>query len=88
MRLGILLVQVLQMFLLVVDDAVDIVLALETVVHGGQHGVTVDGQIDSDDVGALVSEDVEETRVLVGETVVVLCKDITVISLRARNMWW
>lgn len=43
MRLGIFFVQVLQVLLLIVDDAVDIVLALEAVVHSGQHSVAVDG---------------------------------------------
>jgi hypothetical protein len=81
MRLGVLLVQVLQVLLFVVDNAVDIVFALETVVHGGQHSVAVDGQINSNDVRALVGEYVEETGVLVGETVVVLYINVTVVRM-------
>lgn len=83
MRLGVLLVQVLQVLLLIVHNTVDVVLALEAVVHGGQHSVAVDGQVDSHDVGALVGEDVEETGVLVGETIVVLCGDDVVVRLEA-----
>lgn len=72
MRHRLLLVQELQMRLLVVDDTVDVILALETVVHGGQHGVAIGRQVDPDDLGTLVGEHVEETGILVGETVVVL----------------
>lgn len=69
---GVLLVQELQVRLFVIDDTVDIVFALEAVVHGGQHGVAIGGQVDPDDIGALVGEHVEETGVLVGKPVVVL----------------
>jgi len=57
--------------LFVRDDDVDVVGGLEAVVHGTQQAVAVGGEVDADDFGALVGDDVEETWVLVGEAVVI-----------------
>jgi hypothetical protein len=68
-------VEVLQVVLFVGDDDVDVVLALQAVVHDRQETVAVRREVDADHLGALVGNDVEEARVLVGETVVVLSPD-------------
>jgi hypothetical protein len=45
------------------------------VVHDGQQAVGIRGKVDADDLGVLVGNDIEETRVLMRETVVVLAPD-------------
>lgn len=68
-------VEVLQVVLLIGNDNVDVVFAFETMVHDREKAVTVGREVDTDDLGGLVCDDVEETRVLVSETVVVLTPD-------------
>ncbi len=67
--------EVLQVFLLVGDDDVDVVCGAQAVVHAGEEAVAVRGEVDAHDLGGLVGDDVEEARVLVGEAVVVLAPD-------------
>ena len=61
--------------LLVGDDDVDVVDAVEAMVGDRQQAVGVRRQVDAHHVGALVGDHVEEARVLVGEAVVVLSPD-------------
>lgn len=68
-------VKVLQVVLLIGNDNVDVILAVETMVHDREKTVTVGREVDTDNLGGLVGDDVEETRVLVSETVVVLTPD-------------
>lgn len=68
-------VEVLQVILLIGNYNVDIILAVETVVHDRKKTVTVGREVDADDLGGLVGDDVEETGVLVSETVMVLTPD-------------
>lgn len=68
-------VEVLQVILFVGNDNVDIVFAVETVIHDREKTVTVGREIDADDLGGLIGDDVEETGVLVSETVMVLTPD-------------
>ena len=68
-------VEVLQVVLLVGDDDVDVVFRAEAVVHCAEEAVCVGREVDADDFGGLVGDDVEEARVLVGEAVVVLSPD-------------
>ena len=68
-------VQVLQVLLLVADDDVDVVGALQAVVGDRQQAVDVGRQIDAGDLGALVDHHVEEAGVLMGEAVVILAPD-------------
>ena len=72
---GLVHVHVLQVLLLVADDDVDVVRALEAVVGDAEQRVDVGREVDAADVGALVHDDVEETGVLVREAVVVLPPD-------------
>src|SRR5690606_8843500 len=65
-------VEKLQVVLLVADDHIDVVVAAQAVVGGGQQAVGVGGQIDAGDRRAIVHHQVEASRVLVGEAVVVL----------------
>jgi len=65
-------VEVLEMILLVCDNDVDVVHALETVIRDGKEAVSIWGQVDTDDFWALIGYDIEETWILVSEAVVVL----------------
>ena len=65
-------VQVLQVFLLVADDHVHVVLAAETVVGDRQQGVHIGRKVNARDIRALVDDHIEKARVLVGEAVVIL----------------
>ena len=60
------------MFLLVCYDDVDVVLAAEAVVHCGQEAVGIWGKVDANDIRRFVADDIEEARVLMRETIVVL----------------
>src|SRR5450759_979017 len=61
--------------LLAGHDDVDVVAAPQAVVRDRQHRVGVRRQIDSDDLGLLVDDDIDKARVLMGEAVVVLTPD-------------
>ncbi|OIQ69769.1 hypothetical protein GALL_486260 [mine drainage metagenome] len=65
-------VQELQMLLLVADDDVDIVGALETMVGDRQQAVHIGRKVDTRDIGAFVDDQVEEARILMREAIVVL----------------
>src|SRR5215469_7878166 len=65
-------IQILQVFLLVADDHVHIILAAQTVISDGEKAVHIGWQIDASDIGALVDYYIEKSRVLVREAVVVL----------------
>ena len=54
---------------------VDIVLAAQAMVHGGQQAVGIRRQIDADDIRLFVCDVVHEPRILVREAVVVLLPD-------------
>ena len=60
---------------LVGDDDVDVIGAAEAVVGHAEQAIRVGRQVDAGDFGALVGDDVEEARVLVGEAVVILAPD-------------
>ena len=60
------------MLLLVSDDDVDVVLGLEAVVHCAEESVGVWREVDTDNFRTLVRHYVEESRVLVSESVVIL----------------
>lgn len=64
-------IEVLQVVLLVCDDDVDVVSTCENVVHAREQAVAVRRQVDSDDFGGLVGDDVQKSGVLMGEAVVV-----------------
>ena len=66
---------VLQVLLLVADDHVDVVGALQAVIGHAEQRVDVRRQVDAADVRALVQHDVEEAGILVREAVVVLPPD-------------
>jgi hypothetical protein len=65
-------VQVLQVILLVADDDINIVMAAQAVIGGGQQAVDIRRQVDASDMGILVHHHVQESGILVGEAVVVL----------------
>src|SRR5699024_2410643 len=54
------------------DDDVDVVLATQAMIVGGQQRVRIGRQVDADNVGSFVGDVVNEPGVLVGEPVVVL----------------
>ena len=68
-------VQILQVLLLVADDDVDVIGAVQAVRGGGQQGVDVGRQIDAGDFRALVHHHIQETRILMRKAVVVLAPD-------------
>src|SRR5690606_20491013 len=65
-------VEKLQLVLFVADDHIDVVVAAQTVVGGGQQAVGVRRQVDAGHCRILVDHQIEKARVLVGEAVVVL----------------
>src|SRR5471032_158784 len=65
-------VKVLQVRLLVRDNHVDVVTRTQAMIHHAQQAVRIGRQVDAHDFGTLVRDDIEKTRVLVGETVVIL----------------
>jgi len=68
-------VEELQVVLFICDDDVDVVGGAETVVCDGEEAVTVGRKVDADDFGGFIGDDVEESGVLMRETVVVLAPD-------------
>src|SRR5262249_14069586 len=65
-------IQVLKVQLLIGNDHIDVVLALQAVVGDREQAVGVGRQVDARHCGTLIQHHVEETRVLVGKAVVVL----------------
>jgi len=65
----------LKMVLLVCNNDVDVVGGTEAMVHDGEKGVSVRWEVDSDNIGALVGDNIEETGILMGETIVILSPD-------------
>jgi hypothetical protein len=65
-------VQVLQVFLLVRNDDIDVVVAAQAVIGNGQEAIGIRGQIDARDGRALVHHQVKEARILVRESIVIL----------------
>lgn len=63
--------EVLEMQLLIGNDYVDVVLALEAVIHGREETVTIRRKVDTYDLWALVGNDVKEAWILMREAVVV-----------------
>ena len=68
-------IEVLDMVLLVGNDDVDVVGAAETMICDREESVSVRWEVDSHDFWALVCDNIEETRILMGEAVVVLSPD-------------
>lgn len=65
-------VEVLEVFLLVGDDDVDIVRAAETVIHYGEQTIAVWREVNADYFRTFVCNNVEEAGVLMREAVMVL----------------
>ena len=63
------------MLLLVGDDDVDVVAALQAVIGHAQQGVDIGGKVDTGNGGTLVDHHVEEAGVLMGKAVVILAAD-------------
>lgn len=72
---GLFHLEILQMILLVGDDDIDVVVAAQAMVCHGKKTVSIRWKVDTDDFWALVGDNIEETRILVSETVVVLSPD-------------
>ena len=72
MRDGLVHGHVLQVLLLVADDHVDVVGALEAMIGDAEQGIHIRRQVDAANIRALVHHQVEEARILVGEAVVIL----------------
>ena len=73
---GCLHIQKLQVFLLVADDYVDVILAAQAVVGDRQQAVDVGRQIDARHRCALIDDHIEKSRILMGEAVVILAPDV------------
>jgi len=58
------------------DDDVDVIAAAQAMVGDGKEAIRVGWEIDTDDFGLFVDNVVDESGVLVGETVVVLPPDM------------
>ena len=63
------------MRLLVGDDHIHIVDAAQTMVCDAQQAVRIRGQVNSSHIRALVGDQIEKTRILMGEAVMVLPPD-------------
>jgi len=61
-------VKVLQVVLLVGDNAVDVAFTLEAVGHGGKKTIAIWWEIDANNRRRLVGEDVEKPRILMGKS--------------------
>jgi len=61
--------------LLVVYNHIDVVLRLEAVVHRAEHAIGIWWKIDANDLRRLVADDIQETRILMSKTIVVLSPD-------------
>ena len=68
-------IQILQVHLLIADDHVDVVFTAQAVIGDGQQAVDVRRQIDARDFGAFVYDYVQEPRILMSKTIVVLAPD-------------
>ena len=68
--------EVVERGLLAGHDHVDVMAAAQAVVGDGEQAVGVGRQVDADDLGLLVHHVVDEARILVRETVVVLAPDM------------
>ncbi len=68
--------QPLRLRLLAGDDNVDAVAGLQAVVADPEQCVGIRRQVDADDIGLLVGDEIDEARILVGEAVVVLPPDM------------
>ena len=62
----------LQVLLFVADDDIDVVGALQTMICNRQQTVHIGRKVDARDFGALVDDDIQEARILMRESVVVL----------------
>jgi hypothetical protein len=67
--------EVLEVFLLVGNDNVHIVLTAKAVVHRREQTVGIRRKINANNFRALVGDDVKEAGVLVSETIVILSPD-------------
>ena len=79
------------MSLLAGHDDVDVLAAAQAVIGDGEQAVRVRGQVDPDDLGLLVHHQVDETRILMREAVVVLPPDVRaeqVVERRDRPPPW
>jgi hypothetical protein len=68
--------EVVQRGLLARHDHVHVVARAQAVVGDREQAIGVRRQVDADDLGLLVDDVIDEARVLVGETVVVLTPDV------------
>src|SRR5215469_8783537 len=68
-------IEVLKMQLLVRNDHVDVVLASEAVVRDRQKTVRIGRKINARNGGALIQNNVQETRILMSEAVMILPPD-------------
>jgi hypothetical protein len=62
--------------LLARDDHIDAVVGAQDVIGDPEQGVRIRGQIDADDVGLLVCDEIDKAGILVAETVMVLAPDM------------
>ena len=76
MRHGCSHIQVLERRLFAGNDNVDVVAALQTVVHDGQQAIRVRRKIDSHNIGFLVHDMIDKTRILMAEPVMILPPDM------------
>ena len=58
------------------DDDVDVMAAAQAVIHDGEQTVSVRRQIDAHDLGLLIHDVIDESGILMGETVVILTPDV------------
>ena len=69
---GVVHIEVLEMILLVSNNDVDIVGAAETVIGDREKAIGVWWKINSNNFGALVGNNVKESRILMGKAIVIL----------------
>lgn len=72
MRFGVLHVEKLQMVLLVGNDYIYVASTVKAVIHRAQETVSIRRQIDPHNLRRLVGNNVEKSRILVSEPVVIL----------------
>ena len=58
------------------DDQVDVVAAAQTMIRDRQQAICIGWQIDTDDIGFLIRDVIDKTRILMGEAVMVLSPDM------------
>ena len=81
-------VEPLQLGLLAGDDNVDVVAAAQAVIGHREQGICIGRQVDPNDLGLFVDRVIDETRILVGEPVVILAPHVRtqeVIERRDRR---